>query len=220
MSLIQAMRAAISNDHIAIEKTPFSIAMMSGGLTRKEYANGLAQLWHIHNGIETVAPVCQALQSFFNSEMIRTAAIDRDLRYFGFEVASFSVLDRTSHLMDLLTSYALDNPLSILGALYVMEGSRMGSLVIAKPLARTLGLVDGKNGIEYHVEGAASTPMRVRTLKEKIENAGFDEIASNSVIRGAVEFMSLLNRLYQDLPVGIEVSQSLYSTIRTTKLAS
>ncbi len=202
MSLMNEVRQAISNSHNAIEQTGFSIAMMDGSLSPKNYAFGLAQLLHIHQGLETLIASRNEVKNFLNDEMIRTATIIRDLNALGFTTTSLPVLRETKSIVETMSTWAAESPFALLGCLYILEGSRMGSLVIAKPLAKILGLQPGEvAGIEYHVEGASKTPMRVRMLKEQIDNGVKDSHSQESLKQGAVRFMEMLNQLYSALPI-------------------
>ncbi len=202
MTLMEEVRNLIAVDHDRIEKTHFSVAMMASTISRSEYAFGLAQLWHLHHALEQSIDLVPELREYFSEEMRRTATIVRDLKCFGTEIGEHAVLPATTTAIAMICSWAESAPYALLGALYVLEGSRMGSLVIARPLAKALGIQPGTiNGIEYHLEGAATTPARVRSLKENL-NAKLDSESHQQQLReGAVKVMSLLLDVYQGIPV-------------------
>lgn len=194
------VRAAISESHQQIELTPFSKGMMDGSISRSEYANGLVQLWHIHDELESLVYQAGEVTAYFTSEMVRTNTITRDLKAFGYKVFTFQPMNETLAIVNQLRCWGKEKPFALLGCVYVLEGSRMGSLVIAKPLSKTLGIAPGEAaGIEYHTEGAAQTPSRVRAFKEKIDGANLDEATVSDLTEGAVTFMELLNNLYAAL---------------------
>jgi len=200
MSVMNMVRAAISESHQQIELTPFSKGMMDGSISRSEYANGLVQLWHIHDELESLVQQAVEVSNYFTSEMVRTNTITRDLRAFGCKVVTFQPMSETLAIVNQLRDWAKQKPFALLGCIYVLEGSRMGSLVIAKPLSKTLGIAPGETaGIEYHTEGAAQTPSRVRAFKEKVDGANLDEATVGDLTEGAVTFMELLNKLYAAL---------------------
>jgi len=203
MSLMTLVRNAISESHNEIEETAFSVAMMDGSMGKEDYARGLSQLRQIHFSLECAIRDSTIASPFFRGEMVRTATIDRDLHSLGLSRYSFTLLPQTTTIIDQITRWGITEQAALLGCLYVLEGSRMGSLVIAKPLAKTLGLAAGSvAGIEYHTEGGAQTPMRVRQLKEQLDQAQFDDATKDALKNGAVVFMRLLNALYAVLPVG------------------
>jgi len=194
---MEQIRAAISESHAAIEKTDFSKAMLSEYIHPMDYARGISQLWYVHNALELGIGKNTDLKSFFTPEMVRTPTIVRDLTALGYRLDSMDALLETQTIVATLQSWSKDLPFALLGCIYILEGSRMGSLVIAKFLSKALGNEPGSsNGIEYHTEGASATPMRVRNLKEQIERAELSQERADAVKLGAVEFMNLLNDLY------------------------
>lgn len=202
MSVMNLVRSAISASHHQIEQTPFSTGMMDGRISREDYSRGLAQLWYIHKELESNVQTCPEVAEYFSDEMIRTETIARDLKTFGFELDSFAILPETVLITEKIKNWGETVPHALLGCIYILEGSRMGSLVIAKPLSRTLGLAAGEvSGIEYHLEGAAQTPARLREFKARVDNAGLGDQAEADLIEGAVLFMEMLNTLYAALPV-------------------
>ncbi len=202
MKLMEQIRAAISESHVAIEKTDFSKAMLSDYIHPMDYARGISQLWYVHNALELGIGKNDVLESFFTPEMVRTPTIVRDLSALGYRLDSMDALLETQTIVATLKSWSKDMPFALLGCIYILEGSRMGSLVIAKFLSKALGNEPGSfRGIEYHNEGASATPMRVRNLKEQIERAELGQERADAVKLGAVEFMSLLNDLYSVLPI-------------------
>ena len=202
MKLMEQIRAAISESHVAIEKTDFSKAMLSEYIHPMDYARGITQLWYVHNALESGIAKNADLESFFTPDMVRTPTIIRDLSALGYRLDSMDALLETRTIVATLQSWSKDLPLALLGCIYILEGSRMGSLVIARFLSKALGNQPGSSlGIEYHTEGASATPMRVRNLKEQIERAELSQSQADAVKLGAVEFMSLLNEMYDAIPI-------------------
>jgi heme oxygenase len=202
MSVMNLVRSAISASHFQIEQTEFSKGMLNGAMTAINYSRGLVQLWHIHRALESCATLCPEVSDFFTEEMVRSETIRRDLQAFGFSTDTFEQMIETTAIVEQMKDWALESPYSILGCIYILEGSRMGSLMIAKPLGKTLGIASGEvAGIEYHTEGASGTPMRLRTFKEKVDQAGLGVTAETELTQGAVRFMDLLNTLYAALPM-------------------
>jgi heme oxygenase (biliverdin-producing, ferredoxin) len=206
MSTINRIRSAIAESHDSIEKTPFSIAMMSDFISASDYARGLAQLWRIHWALETGMRASDAIADFLKDEMCRTETIKRDLRSLKFCTHSFPAMPQTESIVKQMGTWTKHSPHALIGCLYILEGSRMGSLVIARPLSKALGIPAGEiAGLEYHVEGAAGTPARVRALKERIDSTPFAISETLQIVDGAVQFMSMLNDLYAAIPVSLTI---------------
>jgi heme oxygenase len=201
MSVIPRIRAAIGSAHDEIETTPYAVAIMSGGITRSDYVVSIAQLHAIHAALESVVnegPIAQ----FFDPEMIRTTALDRDLAYWQADRNEIALLPETESTVAAIHSAAANSPLSLIGMIYVMEGSRMGSLVIAGPLAKALGTTPvAGQGLDYHTEGSQSLRGRLGAWKQRVEQANFDESQIDAIQTAAVRLMDELNQLYQAFPV-------------------
>ncbi len=210
MSIMNQVREAISASHNAIEKTPFSVSMLDGSLCKANYARGLGQLFLIHRALETCAPNSPLVRPFFSNEMIRCPAIERDLQALEATAEDLRPMSETARIILAIDAWADEKPLCLLGCIYILEGSRMGSLVIARPLSKTLGIPPGTiAGVEYHVEGAASTPYRVKQLKAQIDAFPFNASAQADIRDGAVQFMEMLYQLYCSLPAHGEPTRSI-----------
>ena len=202
MSVMNLVRSAISASHFQIEQTDFSKGMLNGTMNPTDYSRGLVQLWDIHFALESSVAKCPEIALFFSNEMIRTETILRDLKTFGFDKSRFASMNETDAIVDQIQTWERTTPYALLGCIYILEGSRMGSLMIAKPLGASLGIPPGTTaGLEYHTEGAATTPLRLRRFKETVDGAGLDAAHETDLIQGAVKFMEMLNLLYAALPV-------------------
>lgn len=201
-TLTSRLRAVIARDHDAIEKTDFSVALMSGSLKRETYAMQMAQMYYVHHVMETVATEKESLGRYFEAGMCRAEVIDRDLGALGLPREMFSVLPETKLTCELLEQSAEANSLSLIGAIYVLEGSRMGSLVLAKPLAGCLGISGAPgSGIDYHVDGAREVPMRLKQWKGAVDQSAFEAATQTAIETLADEFMHHLLDLYAAIPV-------------------
>jgi heme oxygenase len=209
MTLFNRIRTAIARSHDQIEKTNYSIAIMSGGMHVSDYVVSLAQLHAIHKTLEETVASSPSSDLFY-PEMVRTSALERDLAFWGTELASLESMPETLSTCELIRDTIAENPVSAIGFIYVLEGSRMGSLVIVKPLSKSLGVtpVDSQ-GLDYHTEGARQTPARLARWKAEVEQRDWTESQMVAVESTAVSFMESLTRLYEKLPVSAAADKSL-----------
>lgn len=206
MSTMQRVREAISDSHNAIEQTDFAKSLLDGRITRAAYGVYLNQIWHVHHTLECCIADCAEVEKYLHADMIRTPAIARDAAVLEATISSAQRLPATHAIEMQIELWKVQSPLALLGCLYILEGSRMGSLMIAKPLAKTLGLTtNGAErsilGVEYHLEKAAETPRRVKQFKFEIDAANLTSSQEQQLTSGACVFMNLLMKLYEDLPV-------------------
>jgi heme oxygenase len=200
MTVFNQIRSAISGPHESIEKTAFSIAMINGRIGITDYVFSLTQLYAIHEELEAIA-LHSTYGDFFDPEMIRTAAIKRDIAFWGARLQDVEVMPEAVTTVRWMRETAEIHPVSLLGFIYVMEGSRMGSLVIVKPLASGFQVAphDGQ-GLDYHTEGARKTPGRLAAWKLRVEQSALSDQEQAVVKDAAVGLMQSLNSLYERLP--------------------
>lgn len=206
MSTMNRVRQAIEPSHQAIEQTEFSKSLMDGRITRSAYCQYLTQMWHIHSQLEHTLPGCATVGHYFEPSMIRTPALERDLVALDSAVASQETMKCTQKIEQQLQGWSRSAPFALLGCCYILEGSRMGSLMIGRALIKALRLeaspVDGcPAGVEYHLLDAAQTPRRVKNLKAAIDAASLTDAQEQELTLGTCAFMSMLNELYHQLPV-------------------
>jgi heme oxygenase len=206
--MFSALREAIAADHDAIEKTPYAAAMAQGSIGREDYLLGLVQLYHVHAALEVAVAQGTELKPFFTSAMARTPAIKRDLAHFGRRVEDYAVLPQTQAIATEILRLAKTAPHNLLAHIYVLEGSRMGSLVLTKPIAQALQVQPEENcGIDYHVEGARETPLRLRGWKEAVGGVAWGAEQEAAIKSTAARFMHALCQLYAALPVTVRADQ-------------
>ncbi len=123
LTLLDRLRAATADLHAAVERES---GLMDEHLSLEDYAAILGRLHAFHGCVEPA--VQDALDEAMMAPRRRLAAIDRDLRRLG---AAPSPL-RTD-------PPALPDQASGLGALYVLDGSRLGARVVAAAIAQRLG---------------------------------------------------------------------------------
>lgn len=197
-----ALRRAIREPHDVIETTPIAVAMAAGTVGRAAYAALLVQTWHLHSALEALFDRSDVLLGMFLPEMRRLSALERDLRFLGCWPAPAPEPVAARELEGLLASAAAE-PERAAGYLYVLEGSRMGSMVLRRTLARALGS-DGSagTGLDYHVADLEQTPFRLRVLKTALAETLHDATRRARVLAGARELMDALLAIYRELPSG------------------
>ncbi len=206
--MFSALREAIAADHDAIEKTPYALALAVGNIAREDYLLGLVQLYHVHAALEVAVAQSAELKPFFTPAMERTPAIKRDLAHFGRRVEDYAVLPQTQVIAAEVLRLVKTAPHNLLAHIYVLEGSRMGSLVLTKPIAQALQVQPEEHcGIDYHVEGARETPLRLRGWKEAVGSVAWGTEQESAILSTAAQFMHALCQLYAALPITVRADQ-------------
>jgi heme oxygenase (biliverdin-IX-beta and delta-forming) len=125
---LQQLKNDTAESHIALEKNPYSVALMHANVTIEDYLTYLQKLYGFVYGFEkTVFPLLIALDS--DIERRRKAALmAQDIISMGGDVTQLQVMS------DAVFEEHYTTEIAALGGLYVLEGSMLGGNIIKKHL--------------------------------------------------------------------------------------
>lgn len=197
-TLPDRIRQAIAPAHVAVEQTPFARGMVTGTIGRADYTAGLAQLHHLHRELEAAAEFAALPAALVPPP--RTPAIDRDLLALGGD-ADVEAHPAIADLTERMRHWASTTPTALLGAIYVMEGSRMGSMVLARSLTKALNVEPRPGqGLDYHIDGIATRPTDWKAFREQLGAIPFTTGEQEAIVTAAVQVMDVLTTLYASVP--------------------
>jgi heme oxygenase len=200
MDIAAAIREATHDLHRRLEELPFPQAMVTAQLSREEYGRALVQLLHLHRTLEQELQRHPALTCVYGPSMARERTLQRDMAALGL-AGRGEPLSETECLLELFREWSRLSPWSLLGALYIYEGSRMGSMFLARPLAESLGVpMEAGHGLDYHLEGLDTRPQVWKQFKANLQAAPYSLEQKKDIIRAATRTMQALYDLYTALP--------------------
>jgi heme oxygenase len=204
MSVADQIRQAIAPAHVAVEQTPFAQGMASGRISRTDYIAGLQQIAGLHEGMEAALIAAQGsapVAAFFTpGTMCRGPVVRRDIAALGGS-EECELHPTIMTLVEQFDAWVSAKPHALLGALYVMEGSRMGSMVLARSLSKGLQLEPRPGtGLDYHIEGIATRPTDWKKFRESLANWPWSETESVEIVNAATMTMDALVELYAAVP--------------------
>lgn len=195
------LREALAETHRRIEQLPYAQAIMNGSIGRDAYVASLSQFVAVHEGLEAALDRHPELPCYVASTMSRTETLRRDLSFWGID-APDSPRPEAGRLASMFERWSDAAPWSLLGAVYVFEGSRMGSMFLAKSIGRALGVAPTPgNGLDYHAEGMTTRPRDWAAFRESLRSAPLDEAQARDVVDAASATFDALYDLYQVLDV-------------------
>lgn len=199
--LADRIRAEMAVIHAQIDRSPMAAALVSGQIDREAYGLLLGAMFDLHSAFEEALDAARVLPEMYKApSFFRADDIQRDLIALGIgeiEPTPETVAD----MIEAIREWPAVSPWKLLGALYVFEGSRMGSLVMAKSLARAFDLTPAPGaGLDYHLAGAATRPQTWMGFRQSINALQLNEADAADVLAGAVETMTALNEVYQHAP--------------------
>ncbi len=197
MEILTELRAATGPIHKRIEELPASRAMLAGEVDRDQYAQLLANLYHLHAAFEDSLANCPDVIAVWPRTQSRAAALARDLQAFGVE--SGSAPDWVADWIEDIR--ACGHPAAWAGAGYVFEGSRMGSRILARTLSRGLGL-DMKLGVglDYHLDAGDDPNGTWKRVMFALAALDRDAEARAAILAAAVQTFEVLYAIHEAMP--------------------
>jgi heme oxygenase len=144
--LAARLRAAIRPLHERAQHTTLQTMLAMGVLPREFYGRYLAQTLHVHRALETQIGVVKAahpaLARVCRPHQRRADDVRADLIWLGVDPVATQPLPATTQLIRCIDHCARNEPLGLLGCLYVAEGSLNGRKHAARAMRRALGSTD------------------------------------------------------------------------------
>lgn len=195
MEVLNALRQATGTIHARIEQLPLCQEMLRGCVSRSDYTQLLQSLYHVHAAYEDRVERCPALQQVWPQTPSRAAAITRDLHALG-----ASPGQRPERITDWIHQVeALGHPVAWAGVGYVLEGSRMGSRVLVRPLAEALGVPPRLGvGLDYHLDSGTDPRGNWQSVIAALNALGTSEPARDAIVAAAVATFETMFALFED----------------------
>jgi heme oxygenase len=194
MTLTELLKRETSELHAAIEATLLAKRIASSEIKRAEYINLLRRLLKIHKAFEIHIGDLPNLSSIWNSYMVRSEDIICDLINLGASPTALPISIADSWIEAIFKS-----TWSPLGAIYVFEGSRLGSYFLADRLAKALQVpVQLGCGLDYHLRNREQRFILWNRFRDIANSMLLSEEAQNEVVRGAQQTFVMLMSVYGD----------------------
>lgn len=203
MSLLQTAREASGSIHAKIEQTPLANDLVNGRVERPTYCTLLHALAQVHDRVEgrfhrkMFAPV-------MSPTLRRLHLLRGDIAALGeacVEVDFFAIDIWENELEGTASDWAW------LGALYVLEGSRMGSRMLLRPIASALGVpTQPGQGVDYHLAAIGTAGQSWGILKAFLETAMPAELDRAAFAQGVRSTFQMLHDVYVDVAVPVVMS--------------
>ncbi|MFN4258792.1 MAG: biliverdin-producing heme oxygenase [Gemmataceae bacterium] len=199
MSLNLRLQHTTHDLHREIEQLPLSRWMVEGTVPLTVYASLLRQLGYIHRTLESALAEQRDASTVLQPHHRRAPLIERDLIILGMN-AWEPPLPMVAALLVEIESWSGTKPWMLTGCLYVLEGSRMGSMMLVKPLAQALRVPLAPHcGLDYHLEDMRDGPHHWRQFKGRLDALSLPPVQSEELIQAAVRMFEVLIELYEVL---------------------
>lgn len=147
LSLIACLKQATAGVHDELEKTPILEALVKGELSELAYIQLLKNLYFFHKPLEHLIE-----QHAFWSERTFNLQVRRKAQWLEQDLLFFK--EKPNEILPEFEWPSLTELEQLIGCLYVLEGSSLGSLVISQLLAKKYGYGPDTGGRFYNAYGS------------------------------------------------------------------
>ena len=152
LGLMDELRAASFLTHARIQTAPFFPALAACQLPLESYVGQLRAMSVIHGVLERALESCrdERVAAVWIPDMRKLALLQQDLQFFEPRAVPDirEAVDAAIKTAEDLRLRALDQPYTLLGCIYVLEGSTLGARVL-RPLYAKAFLLDDDAGLNY-----------------------------------------------------------------------
>ncbi len=188
LSLMESLRAATFKAHAEMQTAPFFEAMAACRLPLESYVGYLRALMLVHEALEAslAKSADPQVAMVWSHDMRRVPRLREDLRYFEPRaVADLKEAAAAALAIDTeVRLRSLERPLSLLGGLYVLEGSMLGARAI-KPLAARAFLLQGDDGLSYLEGDGAAVRARWSRFQERMNALQLADVERADIVEAA-----------------------------------
>ncbi|MBX3364218.1 MAG: biliverdin-producing heme oxygenase [Phycisphaeraceae bacterium] len=183
----QRLREETRDLHTAAEKGPYQAAMVMGRLPRAGYVAMLEQMLLVHRaleaGLERARAGSPAIARVVTREQYQEPYLLEDLAYFGIDPDAIEATGATRALVEEIER-ASNDPLTLLGMHYVLEGSNNGNRFIAKALMKAYDLTP-PDGLCYMLPYGERQPEVWSAFKTNLDACGLGDEEVTTLVRAA-----------------------------------
>lgn len=162
-TVVERLRTSTRDWHDALEATPFASAMIAGTLPAERYVGQLAAYRVVLEALEgelarvtdASAGGSSATGPVWSSDLVKLPLVERDLAHFanlGTLPGPWAAPEADAFAADIRRHAAASDLPTLLGFLYVMEGSTLGALVL-HPYVTDAYRLPGTDGVAYYTSG-------------------------------------------------------------------
>lgn len=199
LTLMEQLKTASFAVHRQLQRAPFFVALAAGQLPLESYVGQLRALAMIHGVLEQALTdsANQHVAQVWHKDMRKLPLIAQDLHYFEpRQVADLKESVAAAQLVaQQLRLQSIEQPLTLLACLYVLEGSMLGAMVVRPMLARALLLEEGL-GLAYLGGNADHMQRRWRRFKQAMNALVLDAAQRQQVADAAIAFFQQLETIF------------------------
>jgi heme oxygenase len=204
--IMDRLKSETRHAHDRTEAIAFSAAMMEGRLPKDRFVGQLRSYRDVHDALETNlrASTHPAVRAIWTDDLAKTQLLDADLAHFGARSSAMNddVALHTREFVAWINATALAAPVALIGALYVLEGSTLGAMVLKPRIATAYGL-EGDAGLAYYSPYGHAVMPHWKAFKERVNTAVADPRDHGVILDAANETFRRIGDILAALSHGL-----------------
>lgn len=206
VKIMARLKAATKACHSKLESLPYFKALIEHRLPLECYVNQLRALSVLHGVFENeiLASSDKRASSVWGEELRKLPLLEEDLAFFRPRVIADAgaPIEAAHDMTGKIRLRGIEQPVTLLGYLYVLEGSTLGNSMHRPDVSATFHL-DEWNGCRYYSSYQGQVITRWNRFSKKMNDTLNDPSVFDSVTEAALEAFSGLEALYAALyPLG------------------
>ncbi len=202
MSIMSRLKSATAELHRQAEGTALQQRLVKGALPQDLYATFLGQMYLAHSALEgsirDVSATHRGFAAVLRDYHRREPQLSEDLGFLGTDLGTITAIGATDALLADIRQVAAEQPVALLGMLYVLEGSTNGSKFIARAIRGAYGLGQGP-GASYLDPHGDLQQERWQAFKHDMDGVGFTETEASAIIDAASRMFRALTDVSDEL---------------------
>lgn len=208
MPIIARLKEETKDCHSTIEALPYFKTLIDHKLPLECYVNQLRALAVIHGVLENEIGSAEdnRVKAVWHEGLKKLPLLEEDLRFFEPRVVSdaSTAIEAALTMTGKLRLRRVQNPVTLLGYLYVFEGSTLGNRMHRPDIIATYHL-DALNGCRYYASYQDQVPSRWNRFSDKMNRTLEDSSLHDPIVDSAREAFSGLETLYRALyPIDVK----------------
>ena len=201
-SIMTRLRQATKDTHQQLESLPYFKMLTDHRLPLECYVNQLSALAVIHGVLENEIASCddERLSAVWEDGLRKLPLLEQDLAFFEPRVIpdAASPIEAALAMTQRIRLRRIENPNTLLGVLYVLEGSTLGNCMHRPDISATFHL-RGPDGCRYYASYGEDVRSHWERFSEAMNTALSDPSLHEEVIEAAHEAFGGLDALYSAL---------------------
>lgn len=183
-SIMQRLKTETRDLHAHAESRVLQRKIAQGTVDRDCFSAYLGQLYHVHRSLESALAESgdrvPAIRPVATADRMRVPDLERDLAFFEVDHDQLQAGEAASRFALQIEETMKSNPVALLGALYVLEGSTNGGRFLARTLRQSWGL--DRDGLAYFDPYGDEQPQRWAAFRRDMDEASLAADQQEAII--------------------------------------